>query len=213
MKRITSQALDLVNRVLGLTGAGSPETQLTDGIVDQALDINPIIRRGLTPAASTGLYTGRISNIHAGSGTITTTVEPYNVATGATGSFTAPIPAGLEIWLLTAAVRQVSGTGTLAALLHVAWPGTNRGFGVDSAGAAIGGGADYAVALWDSVLAAPGMTVGLLESGAPLAKIGLRFPRGGGTMSFSTTASALATFDCHIVLGLFPISLGQDVLI
>lgn len=213
MKRITSQALDQINRVLDLTGVGSPVTELTDGIVDQALDVNPIIRRGLTPAAQTGLYNAIIRNIHGAGNTITTAVTPYDIATGARGSFTAPIPRNLELWLLAAAIRQVSGTGTLAALLHTAWPGTNLGFGVDSAGAAVTGGADFAIASWDSVLAAPGMTVGLLESGAPLARIGIRFPRGGGTLSFSSTSSAVATFDCHLVWGLFPISLGQDVLV
>ena len=55
---MNSQALVLLDRMLGLSGSSSGEqyTTLDDGNVQQVVEISDIARRSLTPASSVGLF-------------------------------------------------------------------------------------------------------------------------------------------------------------
>ena len=56
MKKIDSQALDVLQKALGLSGPGSPITELTDGVVDQVLEVGGVIRRSRTQAGTEGIH-------------------------------------------------------------------------------------------------------------------------------------------------------------
>ena len=210
MKKIDSQALDILNKALDLRGPGSPATELTDGIVDQVLSVNEIIRRSRTQARTAGIYTGMLRNVHAAADSRTATLTPFNATTTARAPYPAPMPADFDVWLLSAAVTQLSGTGTLSAALRVNCPASIMG--LTTTGAAVVSVQN--VALWDALLV-EGTTFGFpTANDEPMKKIGLRLPRAPLTqIIFASTSSATATFDCFITLGVFPVALGQDVIV
>ena len=93
MKRIDSDALGILTKALGLTGAGSQLTELADGVVDQALDVVPIVRRGRVIGASEGLFTAIMRNVHTDAETLTTGIggaDPHVHAFEAGDANTAP---------------------------------------------------------------------------------------------------------------------------
>jgi len=71
------------------------------------------------------------------------------------------------------------------------------------------------LAFWDAV-ASDGTSFGLLAGTEhPHQRIGLRLPRGGGgsTLTFRSSSSVTVGIDCQMILGMFPIALGQDVVV
>jgi len=212
MKKIDSDALGVLNKALGLTGAGSQITELTDGVVDQALDVVPAIRRGRTQSATEGIYTARLENAHTGATSLSNPINPFALTgTQAIAPYPSPMPDRFDLWLLAASVRQTSGSGTLSAALHVNYPA--HVMGITTIGA-VGVIASMTLAFWDAV-AVENITFGLLNGArGPLARIGHRLPRSITTqIVFATTSSATATFQLLLTLGVFPVSLGQDVLV
>lgn len=211
MKKIDSQALDILKQAFGLSGATSPVTELTDGVVDQVIDVRPIVRRSRTQAQTEGLYTGVLRNVHPGADSRTATLNPYNAGATANPPYPAPMPRGFDIWLLSAFLTQLSGSGTLSAALRVIVPATKMG--LDTLGAPVA--ATMNTALWDSIVAEGVATVGV-KSGQTetMQKIGIRLPRSPDTqLSFGSTSGAAATFDCFVILGVFPVGLGQDAIV
>ena len=209
MKKIDSQALDVLQKALGLSGPGSPQTDLADGVVDQVLEVGPIIRRSRTQAQTSGIYTALIRNVHSAANSITGTIAPYQAGALARAPYPSPMPAGFDVWLLFAAVTQLSGTGTLSAALRVNCPA--RIMGITAVGAQI---SVQNVSFWDTIVTES--TTFAVQSGTthPGKKIGMRLPRDAATqIIFGTTSSALATFDCFMTLGVFPVALGQDVIV
>lgn len=212
MKRIDSEALVAVNRALGLTGAGSQVTDLTDGIVSQVLTVNEIARRSRTQAQTTGIYDPLLQNIHGAADDQVSSQDPYDVTTGRISPYPGPIPPGFDVWFLGCAVHQLSGTGTLVATVGTNWPDANQGWGVDSAGAAVTGTVERIFAHFTDLVTIGGITWGLLSGDrGPWKPLRLRVPR-GGTIIFRSTSSAIATFEAQLLLGVFPAALGQDVL-
>lgn len=215
MKRVDSQALDTVTRALGLTGAGAPMTELTDGEVSQVLSVGEIVRRGRTLAITQGLHSAVLRNVHPGAGSLTTEVIPYNIAVGTAAPFPAPVPAGFDLWLIAANVQQTAGAGTIAAILTMVYPGANLAWGVNNSGVAIAPTFDQVLAHWDTIVTVSGVTFAI-QGGVeqPSIPLGLRLPRSLDTLlRWTTTASAAADFDLHLLIGLFPVSLGQDAAI
>jgi len=212
MKKINSAALESMNKALGLSGTGSPVTELTDAIVDQVIEVGPIVRRSLTQAQTGGIYSAQIRNIHTAAESLTGSVTPYLGGTSAKAPYPSPMPAAFDVWLLGAAVTQVSGTGTLSAALSVQYP--TSVMGLTNKGGALTTTV-MNTAHWDTVVVENttfGVSTG--ELGVPFRKIGLRLPRATGTLIiFGSTSSAAATFDCFMTLGVFPTALGQDVLV
>jgi len=210
MKKIDSQMLESLNKALGLSGAGSPVTELADGVVDQVVDVLPIVRRGRTQAQTGGIYTGMLRNVHAGADSKTSVLTPFNATTTARAPYPAPMPADFDVWLLTAAVTQLSGGGTLSGALRVNCPAGIMG--LTTTGAAVASVQN--VAFWNTVVV-EATTFGT-KSGTttPLQNIGVRLPRDPVTqIVFGSTSSEAATFDCFITVGVFPVGLGQDVIV
>ena len=214
VKRVDSDALTILTKSLGLTGPGSVITDLTDGIVDQALSVNEIVRRSRTQVSKEGLYTATMRNSHTGAQTITNTRTPYNIGTTRiVAPYPDPVPPQFDIWLLTAAIRQVSGTGTLSATLSLRYPG-QQGWGATEAGAFVGVAQAHRLAHWDTVVSVGTNFAVLAGSAQPTAFIGERIPRGGNTeLIFITVSSATSSWDCQLLLGVFPVALGQDGLV
>ena len=214
MKRIDSDALGVLNKALGLSGRGSPVTELTDGIVDQALDVAPIVRRGRTLAGNQGIFTAVLRNIHTGATTVSNSIDPYKVpSTGLIAPYPSPMPDLFDVWLLQAAMRRESGSGSINGLLQYQYSAANQGWGVDNTGAAVVGSDPVALAHWDAVATVGTNIFGVLTSAdQPLsAARPFRLPRGvDGPLIFTTASSAISTYDCQLTLGVFPVSLGQD---
>jgi len=211
LKKIDSDALGILTKALGLTGAGSPITELTDGVVDQSLDVVPIIRRGRTQEPSSGIYTAIMQNIHAVADTETTQVNPYAVGTGVIPPYPDPLPPQFDLWLLSATVRRQSGAATVQASLHIQYGSRQQGWGVTDAGVAVVESAPVPIAYWDALVSTQTTFALLNGANGPYAHRGIRIPRAPNlTLEFTTVASAAATFNCELVLGVFPVSLGQD---
>lgn len=212
VKKIDSQALELANRALGLTGAGSRVTELNDGIVDQTLSVGDIVRRSRV-LGLTGIFNGVLRNINLGSDTITTSITPYAIGTVAgVAPWPNPIPPGFDLWILYATVRIFSGAPlTGQATLNVRYA-ANQGFGIDSAGAQVLTAQDQRLAYWD-VFVTLGTVFGIQNAVAgPLAKLGIRLPADAGTqINFITAQGAAACgFELQMAIGMFPTALGQD---
>jgi len=210
VKKIDSDALGILTKALGLSGAGSPITELADGVVDQALDVAPIVRRSRTQAATGGIYIGGLENVHGAGTTLTTSTFPYNVTVGSFAPYPVPMPLQFDIWLLSATMARASGTGTVTAQLQTIYGAAQQGFGVDDGGAATGALTLLQThAYWDTLVTGG---TGLLRSEGPEAIIGLRLPRPSPTteLRFTSTSSAAATYVCLVTLGVFPVALGQD---
>jgi len=214
VKRIDSDALGILTKALGLSGSGSPMTELADGVVDQALSVNEIVRRSRTLAGASGIYAASMSNVHTDAETITTSVNVYNVAAGATSIWPVPVPEQFDAWLLGASMRRVSGTGTITSLLAIQFPAASLGWGVDDSGVAITAVDPMGLVSWNGLITTATIDGNRQGSGGPYIHLGIRIPRGTGastgTLRFSSVSSATSTWKCNLILGLFPVSLGQD---
>lgn len=214
MKLIDSDALEVLNKAFGLQGRGAQQTELTDGVVDQAIDVAPLVRRGRTQAGTEGLYTATMRNSHTGAQTITNTALPYAIGTTpVVAPYPNPMPPEFDIWLLEAAIRQVSGSGTLSATLSLRYPG-GQGWGRTEAGNFVAVAQAHRLAHWDTIVTVGTNFAVLAGSAQPTAFIGQRIPRGGATeLIFITVSDATSSWDCQLLLGVFPVSLGQDGLV
>jgi len=210
VKKIDSDALGDIKNALGLSGAGSPITELTDGVVDQVLEVNELVRRGRTLAGTGGIFTPTLRNVHTDAETLSTTINPYAVGTTAAVPPYPPIvPAQFDVWLIGAAMRVVSGGGTNTATLSMTLGTAAQGFGIDDSGVQILSSQAIRLAFWNatsSVVTVFGQQPDLY----PFANIGLRIPRVGAALIFSTISSITVSFDCQLIIGLFPAGLGQD---
>lgn len=217
-QRFDSQALGDVNRALGLSGAGSPITELNDGVVDQSLSINEIARRGRTQGATQGLYTAVMRTVHVGATTVSIRVDPYNVAAAnVIAPYPPRMPVGFDIWLLQASLREHSGgPSTLGATLSIDFSNDQQGWGEDNGGNLALSSQVHRIAHWDALISVVtdfGILAGSLQ---PSVYPRIRLPRGarpGASLTelvFSTVSSATVTYDCQLLLGVFPAALGQD---
>lgn len=216
MKRMNSEALVSANRALGLTGAGSLQTELHDGEVYQTVDANVFARRGLTPAGSEGIFAGVLRNIHAGAGTLTSILHPYDADAATAGvaipPYRAPMPPGFDLWLLTIAAVEASGTGTPTGQLRLDYGLPRLGFGIEDDDSAVLVTPDFPIIAYDSLATFGGKVIFIQESGSPHWSFGpMRIPRSAAArFLWGTTATDVATYDLLLTMGVFPTSLGQD---
>lgn len=216
MKKIDSDALGVVTKALGLTGRGAQLTELEDGIVDQTLDVAPLVRRGRTLAGTEGVFVFLFRNVHASANSLTSILNPFQVGDAfAFEPFPTPIPAQFDLWVIGATIFQVSGSGTLSAALHLNFPAVSIGAAITNTGGTPARAVtSHTLAFWDAI-ATENITFGIKNgSRGPFANIGLRVPRSIlSQLIFATTSSAAATFDLRVIVGLFPIGLGQDAIV
>ena len=214
-KIIDSQALAKINKALAIAGPGSQFVLLEDATVDQVLSVSDIVRRSRTLANTGGIHVGVLRNIHGAAGSLVSQINPYDVAT-AQGAWLSPIPDSLEVWLLGASVVRVSGTLGFGAgaILTMGIPSANVAFGINDSGAnvPIPAGIEIVLHSWLTVMETATATA-IDGAGNAWFPIGIRIPRALATdvlLTFISDAAALATWDCRLLLGLFPISFGQD---
>lgn len=216
-KTVKSQALEVLNQVLGLAGpqGGATQTQLDDDNLYQTIDVGPIARRSRAATLNEGLFFVIMQNIHAAANTQSSSWGPFKIETAGTffPPFPNPITRGFDLWLIGATIEQDSGSGTLTAALNVFFPPAFQGFGIDSADAGVTDAIHMPVANWDALVTVND-EFGTVPGGGSFARIGMRLPRAVGVeMRFSSVSSAAATFNLQIIMGLFPSALGQDVLV
>ena len=217
-KRIDSDALGILNRALGLTGAGSQVTELTDGVVDQFIEIGQLARRGRTQADVQGIYTPTLRNEHTDAESISNSIDPYNVGgTVVVAPYPDPVPAQFDIWLLGASTRNVSGAaaGISNATLSIQVGTKSQGWGRVDDGTQVLVAQPIRLAYWNG-WPTDGSTFGLRGTNrGPHQRIGVRLPRGGGgtAILFRTVSTLTTTVDCQIILGVFPVALGQDIVV
>ena len=209
MKRLSSDALTLVDRALGAggVGGGSQHTEFSDGVLDQVLEVGPIVRRSRSLA---GMYVASILMEHAGAGFLSHTINPYEPAAGNVGGYPKVVPNDMELWLLGASLRRNSGAGTATALLL--WQGELMGgFGITDSDVATTLDA-MAIAAWDgtAVTMTGQKPRSISTDGRPFVQTNLRLQRGGALLTIMTTASDIADWKMTLMLGLFPLCLGQD---
>ena len=219
-KVIDSQALEPVNKALGLAGSGDSQTELTDGIVDQVLDVRSIVRRGRTVAGTEGVFRCVLQTTHAGSDQQAIGLNPYNPnATSAPNVVVAPypdpVPDSFEIWLLGASVVRLSGGGTLTAGLRL--NNIQQGWGIDELGDAVVSSENVIVAFWNAIQATTTQTFATTQVREPWKRLAMRIPRHGATPSgplinFFSFVTAAAVIQCVMLIGVFPVALGQDAL-
>ena len=211
VKKVDSDALGDVTLSLGLSGAGSPETELMDGVVDQVLAINEVARRGRTQQGTGGIYTAILRTVHVIAQDLVSSGNPYNLVTSVLPPWPDPMPRQFDIWLLYASLRRTAGSGTLAAQLRLNFSLAQQGWGFDNGGGAVAGAGSIVLAAWDTIIVSGSRAAGVLNNGNTYQKIGIRLPRSLTTvLEFASTSSELATFVCDLTLGVFPVALGQD---
>ena len=215
VKRIDSQALGTLNKALGLTGAGSPLTELADGVVDQVVSVNEIARRSRTLNQQFGgIFTAILRNNHAGIGSLTATLNPFDLPAALVfPPFPQPIPDTFDLWLLACNVSIV-GAGTHTSALFINFPAANMGFSITNAGGQVAAAVtSQCVAFFDTVVT-ENVIFATTPQGLPQVLIGQRLPRDPLTqLVFASTSSLAQTFDMRLMLGLFPVGLGQDGLV
>lgn len=211
MKRVDSDALGVITRSLGLSGVGAQETEFLDGELVQTLDVSRLIRRGRTLAASTGIYTAVMSNVHTDAETLASTLDLYVPAAAAIAGSTYPnpVPRQFEVWVLGATLQQISGGGTLSGALFIDYPANQQGLGINDSGAGVVASSPNPLAFWDAI-EVEHQNFGILTgTNGPRAQFAIRAPR-GADLIFGTTSSLTTSFNCQLIVGLFPIGLGQD---
>ncbi len=215
MKRITSSALTLVDRWLGLGGSSIP-TELDDATVSQVLDLWPAVRRARTVAASTGWFHCVMDNVHPGAGALDTELDPYNPGAALAPNvspYPIPVPRDMDFWVFTAGLLRIAGVAALdGAALYWNPVAAQQGWGVNNSGVAVAGNDPFPVGRWtglDSSLAGKD-PFGIAGDGSGCVKVSQRVGR-GALVRFTTDADAACTMRLIMVCGLFPAGLGQDI--
>jgi len=209
-QQIDSAALGLITRVLRLGGGDGAAAFLDDDNVSQVLNLNPIIRRSPSLVGE-GWFYGIMKNRHAGADNEVSLIDVYNPI-GARNGYPNPIPNTLDVWLLSVQGRRVSGAGALtAAALDLLPVADQQGWGVNDGGDPVETASRMVLARWDSLeTTMTNLQFFITEQGEPSVPIGIRVPR-GADLEFSSFSGGAANFDLQLMLGVFPLALGQDV--
>lgn len=217
-KRVDSDALGPMLKSFGLAGQGAEETILQDGVLDQVIDVAPIVRRGRTLASSGGIFRGLLRNIHPSTGTINSGISPYNATVAhVVAPYPGKIPDQFDVWLLGASMIRFSGSGDLTQAM-LGLDNIAQGFGRDDSNNPILGINEVLpLANWDGLKTAT-TTYGVEQAREPWKPLKVRIPRLGAIPSAPvnivfrtvTPSAGGATFDAVILMGVFPVSLGQD---
>jgi len=214
---IPGDELRLVSKIFGLSAqAMSGITDLDTGNVDQVLVVNDLARRGKTEANLGGWYEGFFENVHSAADGEVSFLDPYAPGASANAPYPAVVPLDWDVWLL--GVGGVQSSGVIPSLTGAIWQvnpiRSQVGWAQDDAGDPVATvSPSMSVARFDDVspligtISQPPM---LTEQGEVWVQTRMRLPR-GATLEFHTESSAAAEFLGTALMGLFPASLGQDV--
>jgi len=213
MREVDSSALRLVAQALGI---GNPHTVVgevlfDDGVLQQVLNVMPLVRRAGTLAPTTGIYASDFDQAHVAAGALLTTFDPYAPASPGAG-WPSPVPLGFDAWLLSVQLAAVVGdhSTTNASRATILIPGTHRAFG-DAAPTNYS--CEYSAHLGEIIVGGAGTScyIGIVGSGLVTQRRAVRIPR-GATIQLQSISAAVgaATMTWQLFWGLFPSALGQD---
>ena len=215
-KIINSQALEPANKALGIAGSGDSQTELLDANVDQVLEIGQIARRGGTFAGTEGVFRVVLRTIHTDIETVAVSYQPYTPSTtGVVAPYPSPVPDGFDIWLLAASLERVSGGGSISAA-EIRLTQVQLGFGIDDQGVAVASTSVFHLVFWDALEGGMSPAFGnIVNQAKSFQKPNIRIPRKGAIASpfivFSAASTGTVTVDCLMLMGIFPVALGQDI--
>ena len=212
MKSVNSSALELLRKAYGLAGVGSGETELDDGRLDQIIDVNPIARRSMADAGTTGMYTGLcVITMGAGASSSSAWQNPYNPGTSALPPYVDPIVERLDIWCIGVGCALTSGTAAnfSEAAIGIYTPPDHCGWAINKTAQVISpAGSKIYLARWNDLTTSG---VGLQSNGQSWQAVGKRMRR-GETFMFDCTATNAVVVELTVQLAVQPVALGQDVL-
>lgn len=216
MRDIDSDALSQVQRQLGISGIGSGVAVLEDDELRQVLDVGPAVRRGRADVANGGWFWGFLRNIHAGAGLLTSFIDPYEAVGFELTSYPAAVDVSrFDIWIAGATLRLVDGADTITdATLLFGAPLRSLAFGKDNLGAAVAApaGDGFPLLAWGTLaVISTQFTYFIQRNGDSFGHLNIRMPR-GATLVFDSRSPDISTYELAIIMGLFPIGLGNDVL-
>ena len=167
-----------------------------------------MVRRGLTLAGTEGLYSASLRNTHGGSqGNVTTIIDVYNLGVLALPPFPTEIPENMDFWITGLSAEVVSGTGFFGnAFFDLSVSALNNAFGTFSTNIALAG--------WRAEVTLGGPTLLVPETGTArglYTPCRVRVPR-NATLRFHTRNNGANSpvYQCNLLIGLFPSSMGQD---
>lgn len=216
-RSIDSDALTLVQRQLGLSGVGESATELESDTLMQVFDASSAIRRGRADLATRGFFYGILKTLEAGAGGSNAAFigDAYNVgAAFALGTFPPNIDiARFDLWLLN--VSGVITDGAFAAndecVLQIGMNARQQGFGKDSGvPAVVAATPPNTVARFTESIDDGFSDVLVTDQGEPSVQVNLRLIP-GQALQMVTTSAAACDAQLSLMLGLFPVGMGQDV--
>lgn len=211
MKKIDSEALVLVNRILGLAGGGFQQsTELDDANLSLVFEIAEATRRARALGVTEGWFVGYMDNVHVGAGTLASTQFPYEPV-GPVNAYPGIVRPGFDVWITSVSLHRVSGSGDMdGAILEMDPTARHQGWGVNNSAAAVVADTPLEIARWSGLDSATTTIIGITGDGNAMVRTLIRVNR-GVQLRFISDATAAATFRCALSLALFPEALGQDV--
>jgi len=214
MRDIDSDALSQVQRQLGISGVGSGVAVLEDDELRQVLDVGPAIRRGRADVANGGWFWGVLHNVHLGAGQLSSFINPYEAAGFELTSFPAQVDVSrFDIWIAAVSMRVVSGLNSVVdAAFFIGGPLRSLAFGKDDMGAAVSpAGGGFMIVPFDTKVTSSSTIAYVLPEVRNFQNLNIRMPR-GSNLVFDSNSVGVSTYELSILMGLFPIGLGNDVL-
>jgi len=210
---IDSQALQDINRVLGIAGSrlGSQSTELEDGILYQHLEVSPFVRRAFGLAGTSGIFQAVMQNTHgAGATTETSILDPLTPGGLADPPYPPQVGPNFDFWLLGVGGRAITtasnfGDGTLRLQLE----SNAQLLGVDEGGAAVAQTTrPLPIAHFTSVSG----TVDSLSTpdGDVYVPLNMRIRR-GSVLLWNTAANNAVVVELLMICSLVRSAVGQDV--
>lgn len=203
MREVSSQVLGEVATTLQLAGRGTQITQFEDGILQQVLDIGPLVRRGGALAGTDGMFGFQFATTHGGAGTQSFAFDPYTQTPGTSITNPWPVESAMQLydaWAVGPFNITATATGvTTHARLDLVYAAA-RSKGV------IGASGRQMIGFW-SADGPSGFLAG--ANGDVLFKGVYRIPR-GASLTLTTIATAAVGYSCKGAIALMPAGLGQD---
>lgn len=200
-----------LQKLVGISPTPQPVV-LDDTNISLTMPLVPdITRRSRASGPTGGWFEGVLENVHSAADDERSSITPYTAGVDAVAPYPTSVGDEFDLWLIGVAGQQsVQAPRLTIATLSMGIPTHAQGFGRDDAGAPLIVSPAIQVARFDSVVASSANNDAMVtEAGNTYIPLNLRIPR-GSRLTFDSTASAAATFQILMIIGLFPAGLGQD---